>query len=125
MAICEDAPCCGCCGPNIWAAELRSEAEYRESPEWLFDQDEWYDDGEIPEDCCELGDESGRVFTSWKAFGYAVEETAWSCSYCGEHTKVTFSPAPYLPDWMERNGFVHRLTYRANRRAALLRAMSA
>lgn len=26
--ICEDAPCCGCCGHTVWAAEARADEEY-------------------------------------------------------------------------------------------------
>jgi len=39
MATCEDAPCCGCCGPAAWDAEARS------AEEAAWDQDDWYDDG--------------------------------------------------------------------------------
>lgn len=28
MAICEDAPCCGCCGTIAWAREAQAEQEY-------------------------------------------------------------------------------------------------
>lgn len=27
MATCEDAPCCGCCGPAVWAADAAAEEE--------------------------------------------------------------------------------------------------
>ena len=30
---CEDAPCCGCCGPVVWAAEMRAAEDYRSA--WL------------------------------------------------------------------------------------------
>ena len=29
--ICEDAPCCGCCGPAVWASEARADEEWREA----------------------------------------------------------------------------------------------
>lgn len=46
MAICEDAPCCGCCGPSVWAAEARAEEEHREA---MLDYFGW-DEEEEPEE---------------------------------------------------------------------------
>lgn len=43
MGMCEDAPCCGCCGAAVWAAEARA-AEDR----W-FGGDDYYDDGFGPD----------------------------------------------------------------------------
>ncbi len=34
--MCEDAPCCGCCGTAVWAAEARAYEE------WSYDRH--YDD---------------------------------------------------------------------------------
>jgi hypothetical protein len=39
--MCEDAPCCGCCGAAVWAAEDRASADL------MFDS--YYDDGFGPE----------------------------------------------------------------------------
>lgn len=49
MAICEDAPCCGCCGPAVWAADAAADAEYAMDPDNFYDSDyddpyEWDDD---------------------------------------------------------------------------------
>lgn len=38
--MCEDAPCCGCCGPAVWAADDLA-AEER-----AWDDDVEWDDGE-------------------------------------------------------------------------------
>jgi hypothetical protein len=35
---CEDAPCCGCCGAQVQAAEARA------AEEWANDPDRFYDD---------------------------------------------------------------------------------
>ena len=42
MPTCEDAPCCGCCGPAVWAADAASEADAA----WdrLNDPDAWWSD---------------------------------------------------------------------------------
>jgi hypothetical protein len=44
MDTCEDAPCCGCCGPDVWAAEARAAEEWANDPD-RWDGDFW-DDGE-------------------------------------------------------------------------------
>lgn len=41
MGVCEDAPCCGCCGAAVWAAEARAAEDYY--------VDSYYDDGFGPE----------------------------------------------------------------------------
>ena len=40
MRMCEDAPCCGCCGYEVQMAELRAEEEYREARYWGLAGDE-------------------------------------------------------------------------------------
>jgi hypothetical protein len=49
MAICEDAPCCGCCGPAVWAADALSAEESAFDDDYFYggdfdDPDEWDDD---------------------------------------------------------------------------------
>lgn len=44
MAICEDAPCCGCCGAAVWAADARASEDYYADPDRFYDQYEDYDD---------------------------------------------------------------------------------
>ena len=41
--ICEDAPCCGCCGPAVWASEAISDEEWRYEREWLDEANNYYD----------------------------------------------------------------------------------
>lgn len=55
MAICEDAPCCGCCGPAVWAADARAE----EDAAWdrLNDPDAWMDDPDAWDDDEDEGDD--------------------------------------------------------------------
>ena len=40
--VCEDAPCCGCCGAAVQAAEDASAQEWAMDPDRFYDQD--YDD---------------------------------------------------------------------------------
>ncbi len=48
MAVCEDAPCCGCCGAAVWAAEARAEEEWREERYY----DDYDNDGPDLWPCC-------------------------------------------------------------------------
>lgn len=74
MATCEDAPCCGCCGPAVWAADAASEADaawdrLNDPDAWLDDRDAWDD-----EDEAEADDSDAR-----EDFGYFGDE-----ALCGE-----------------------------------------
>ncbi len=52
--MCEDAPCCGCCGPAVWAAEARASEEWANDPDSYYDR---YDDYADEEDDDEWDDE--------------------------------------------------------------------
>lgn len=74
MAICEDAPCCGCCGPAVWAADAQAEEEAA----WdrMNDPDAWddaWDEDEDDEDC------SDDEFYGREDFGHFGDE-----ALCGE-----------------------------------------
>lgn len=44
--MCEDAPCCGCCGAAVWAAEARADEEWREARYYDDDYGSGYYDGD-------------------------------------------------------------------------------
>jgi|LakMenEpi03Aug12_release.lakeMendotaPanAssembly.Ray.scaffolds.fasta_scaffold186882_2 hypothetical protein len=69
MAICEDAPCCGCCGHTVWAAEARADEEWAQA-RWLEM------DGPEP-------DEPGEITCPWCS---AWTHPDTECSECGEFT---------------------------------------
>lgn len=48
MATCEDAPCCGCCGPAVWAADALAAEERAYDDDYFYGVD--YDDGEEIDD---------------------------------------------------------------------------
>ena len=115
MAICEDAPCCGCCGPNVWAAEAAAEAEYR-----YEDRDE-YDDYYREADC-ELYPEdhgessSGRAHLESTFLGFPFTVTDFECDGCGE--VVSTSAHVSRPSWADRTNPVLRVPLLSlNRRA--------
>jgi hypothetical protein len=42
--VCEDAPCCGCCGAQVAAAEAQAAEEWANDPDRFYD--EYIDDGD-------------------------------------------------------------------------------
>jgi len=69
MATCEDAPCCGCCGPAVWAAEAAYEEERATDP------DAFYEDYDADEE----GEEDAGGEDSREDFGWFGDE-----ALCGE-----------------------------------------
>lgn len=74
MATCEDAPCCGCCGPAVWAADAAAEEEAY----WDRMNDPYADDGR------EFFEEDEEDEEEWEPdpredFGYFGDE-----ALCGE-----------------------------------------
>lgn len=72
MAVCEDAPCCGCCGPAVWAAEAQAEEEAA----WdrMNDPDAWDFEEDDDED-----DEDSSEYSGPEDFGWAGDS-----ALCGE-----------------------------------------
>lgn len=75
MATCEDAPCCGCCGPAVWAADALADEEraWDRLNGWGDEDDAWGDEDE---------DEADDLADAWDAredFGWAGDP-----ALCGE-----------------------------------------
>lgn len=115
MSVCEDAPCCGCCGPAVWAAEALAAEEARHDMD--LDDDRWFDyDHDVDPDECDHGDRSGRVSLEADAFGYRAELVRWSCDICGTPLDETWQPRPdYRPVWEGPRGLARRLRLAARR----------
>jgi hypothetical protein len=71
MAVCEDAPCCGCCGQIAWAREDQAQAEARMD----------YDDDHGP-----VGYEPDEIACPTCNNGWAYEGEP--CDGCGEEVTV-------------------------------------
>lgn len=77
MAICEDAPCCGCCGPEVWAAEARAMED--RGRDW--DEEAWIRQEIEAEEAIELAISEGRCC---RMGDWVRRDGRWRCEHCGE-----------------------------------------
>ena len=114
MAVCEDAPCCGCCGPQVWAAESRA----MEEREWEPPEDDWWYDDDVAS--CEDGNGTGKVIMDVTAFGLWFTVTENWCDAChgeGDHERAWYIDIDNQPevraDWpyaARRNTWAYKTT---------------
>lgn len=73
MTICEDAPCCGCCGTSLYGND---QGNYYSEPAGLDPYDDRHaNDGE-PEECNDENHECNDCDGPSNGNG-------WTCSWCG------------------------------------------
>lgn len=75
MAMCEDAPCCGCCGVNLYGVDQSADGAY--SP-YEDDLDSWYEDYDEGDEDAEEWDDADTD-DAREDFGYFGDE-----ALCGE-----------------------------------------
>lgn len=84
MTICEDAPCCGCCGTSLYGSEVARGWEDEPMPwESDTDQGEPEDCEDEDHDCQDCDGPRGQWVNDGDGIEFVPDEGAgWSCSYC-------------------------------------------